>query len=185
MQPGKPRFNSLAERRAFKDRQHKKFMITLRAESNRSTEGLAFSMLLGVLILAAIFAVIFVGPVHAENIDLHKIMMIESAGNARAYNPQDGGRGLYQITAICLKEYNAFHPRDQYTPEDLWNTSISNLIADWYLNIRIPQMLKAYGLADNPRNRIIAYNAGIRTLVQNREIPLITKRYLKKYFREV
>lgn len=131
--------------------------------------------------IMTLLMVLICSVANAYNMDMNKIAMIESSGNPRAYNPQDGGRGLYQITAICLKEYNAFHPQAKYFPEDLWNITISNRIANWYINKRIPQMLKHYRIADTPENRIVAWNAGIGTLVKGKQLPRITKDYIKKY----
>lgn len=115
----------------------------------------------------------------AEEIDMKKIAFIESSNNPLAHNKADDSRGLYQITPICLKEYNNFH-KVKYTMNDLWNADVNGKIADWYLNIRIPQMLKHYGIKDTIRNRVIAYNAGIVAVINGR-IPETTKKYLKKY----
>ena len=117
----------------------------------------------------------------AEEINMDKIAMIESSGNPLAWNKKDNSRGIFQITPICLKEYNNFHPGAEYTMDDLWNVSVSTLIADWYINKRIPQMIKHYGKEDTLENRIIAFNAGISYVVSGKPIPKITKDYLRKY----
>jgi len=114
-------------------------------------------------------------------VDMYKIAMIESSGNPLAHNKKDDSRGLYQITPICLKEYNNFHLKGQYTMDDLWNASVSTIIADWYINVRIPQMLKHFNAPDTIENRIIAFNAGIYYVAQNKPLPKITKDYIKKY----
>ena len=114
-------------------------------------------------------------------VDLSKIAQIESSGNPYAWNKKDDSRGLYQITPICLKEYNNFHPRDDYNMDDLWDVSISTAIADWYINVRIPQMIKHYGKEDTIENRLIAYNAGISYIKSEKQIPPITKQYIIKY----
>lgn len=118
-----------------------------------------------------------------EKIDLKKIAIIESSGNPLAWNKRDDSRGLFQITPICLKEYNNFHPENEYSMDDLWNTSISTKIADWYLNIRIPQMLKYYDKPPSVENILISYNAGISYVAHDKPLPRITKAYLKKYSR--
>ena len=116
---------------------------------------------------------------HADEIDMAKIAQIESSGNPLAHNKADDSRGLYQITPICLKEYNNFH-KVKYSMDDLWTPEVSHKIADWYLNVRIPQMLKHYGIKDTIRNRVWAYNAGIVNVINNR-IPKTTQAYFKKY----
>jgi len=138
--------------------------------------------------LTYLFVVVFwfvalfvVCQANAEVIDMDKIAMIESSGNPLAHNKRDDSRGLFQITKICLKEWNMYHPDNQYTMKDLWYPTVNRLIADWYLNKRIPQMIKHYGVDDTVENRIIAFNAGISYLVNGKEIPQITKNYIKKY----
>lgn len=126
-------------------------------------------------------------PAHAQvfqpAVDMHKIMMIESSGNPMAHNKTDDSIGLFQITPVCLKEWNQYHPGKQYSREDLWNPAINKEIADWYINIRIPQMLKHYHKEDTVPNRITAYNAGINYIVHDKPLPKITQLYLKKYYR--
>jgi soluble lytic murein transglycosylase-like protein len=110
-------------------------------------------------------------------INMYKIAQIESGGNPLAVNKQDGGRGLYQIMPILLKEYNNFH-KVKYVSNDLFNVKINTEIARWYLTKRIPQMLRYY---HKEVNIIICYNAGISYVAYNKRIPKITERYLKKY----
>jgi len=116
------------------------------------------------------------------HVDMQKIKMIESSGNPRAYNVHSQARGLYQITPIVLEEWNNFHPGDQYTEEDLFSSRVNSTIAHWYMNYRIPQMLKYYGIQDTVTNRLIAYNAGIAYVVGNGKVlPRETVHYIEKY----
>lgn len=132
------------------------------------------------LILAGIIILIAL-PAQAVEIDMDKIKMIESSGNPKAHNKKDDSRGLYQITPVVLKEWNNFHPAEQYTSTDLWSATINFKIADWYMSKRIPQMLKHFKAKDTIENRLIAYNAGISYVVHSKPLPTITKLYLKKY----
>lgn len=116
-------------------------------------------------------------------IDIDKIVMIESSGNPFAWNKTDDSRGLYQITPICLEDYNQYH-KVQYTMDDLWVVEINTIVADWYMNIRIPSMLGYYGLEDSIDYRLIAYNCGIGCLLSNDPLPFITQQYLVKYQQE-
>lgn len=141
---------------------------------------LNWRLLLVLLGVVAFWFLVFSAIVHAEEIDLNKIAMIESSGNPLAWNKKDDSRGTFQITPICLKEFNNFHPNTQYTMDDLWDEAINREIADWYLNVRIPQMLRYYKIEDTTKNRIFAYNAGIKAVIDNR-VPEITKAYFKKY----
>ena len=117
-------------------------------------------------------------------IDMHKIMMIESSGRNVASNiKSEHAIGIFQITPICLKEFNDFHPEAGISMDDLWNASICAHIAYWYINKRIPQLLRYHNKPVTVKNIIIAYNAGISYVVHSKPLPKITKKYLRKYFR--
>jgi hypothetical protein len=119
----------------------------------------------------------------AVEIDHERICQIESNCNARAKRETSTDRsyGLYQISPIVLEEWNNFHPRHQYPIESLFDPYVNYTIYNWYMNKRIPQMLKHFGKPDTVRNRIIAYNAGISYVAHDKPIPSITKRYLRDY----
>jgi soluble lytic murein transglycosylase-like protein len=135
-----------------------------------------YEYIIGIIIISLL---ILVGIAKGEEVDLNRIKIIESGGNALAHNKRSDARGLYQITGICLKEYNTFN-KSRYTPDDLWRTDINAKIASWYLSVRIPAMLKYYGLADTVKNRIWAYNAGIGN-VKKGIMPAETRAYIAKY----
>lgn len=120
-------------------------------------------------------------PCHAGVvIDIDKIVQIESSGNASAYNRHSGARGLCQITPIVLEEYNHFN-KTHYGLKSLFTPKINVMIAEWYLNQRIPQMFKAFHIKDTVENRLVAYNAGI-VYARNGYKPKETINYIKKYW---
>jgi hypothetical protein len=119
--------------------------------------------------------------VEAVLIDMNIIAQIESNNNPSAWNKSEDGRGRFQINPICLREWNNFHPREQYTPDDLWNDEVNTRIAIWFMKTRIPSMIKHFGKPDTVENRIIAWNAGINYVKTGKEIPATTKNYIKKY----
>lgn len=148
--------------------------------------GLFFGIPMGILSWAILIAIVVLflqqcTPARAEEINMDAIMQIESSGNAFAVNKADDSVGLYQITPILLKEYNTFN-KTSYAREDLFDASINYKISSWYLTKRIPQMLKHYGKPVTLRNKIIAYNCGIKCVIDDRT-PEITKQYLVKYAR--
>ena len=114
-------------------------------------------------------------------IDLERVKMIESSGNPRAHNTYSHARGLYQVTPICLRDWNNYHPNDIHTEKELFNSVVNTKIADWYINTRIPQMLQHYGIEDTVNNRLIAYNAGVGCLIGGRSLPSETVEYIRKY----
>jgi len=130
------------------------------------------------------FILFFSSCAYSEEVNMHKILMIESSGNPMAHRKVDNSRGLFQITPICLEEWNMFHPKNKYNEDDLWSPRINYRIAKWYMNKRIPQMIRHYRLDDTVDNRLIAYNAGISRLIDG-IVPSTTKSYLNKYYRGV
>jgi hypothetical protein len=141
--------------------------------------------LFAIILLTVIFAVLIITSSNASespSVDMQKIMMIESGGrNVPSKIKSEHAIGIYQITPIVLAEWNAFHPKKRYAKKDLWNTSVNAEIAYWYLNVRIPQMLRAYKKPVTVKNIIISYNAGISYVAKNKPLPYYTKKYLKKY----
>lgn len=118
----------------------------------------------------------------ASEIDLNIISKIESNHNPIAYNHKSRARGQYQITEIVLKEYNQFN-KCSYTIFDLFRPEINRKIAQWYLERRIPQLLRHYNKSLTVENILICYNAGIKRLLENK-IPRETKNYILKYRKE-
>lgn len=115
----------------------------------------------------------------AGEVDMAKIAQIESSGCK--FKVGDGGNsnGCHQVSSGALKEYNQFN-RTKYTKKDLMNDAISLKVAGWYMNKRIPQMLKHYGIEDTTKNRLWSYNAGIGNVIKG-VVPQITKDYFRKY----
>lgn len=138
--------------------------------------------------------------VYGEEIDIGRIITIESGGNHNAYNEKSGCIGLMGINPKgALADWNK-HQKDycieasdglcfyQFcTIGDLYNPSKNVLIGTWYINERIPQMLKAYGIEDTVENRLISYNFGIGNLKKylkgEKKLPRETRRYYEKYKR--
>jgi len=116
----------------------------------------------------------------AQDVDMNKIYGIESSNNPKALNKKSKAKGLGQITPIVLKEWNNFNKK-KYEDTDLFNPKANKEISQWYMNKRIPQMLRHYKKPDTLKNRLIAYNAGINYVVKSLPLPRETKNYLKKY----
>ena len=127
-----------------------------------------------------VFLFILICTARAEGIDYSKIAWLESRGNPMAYNKVSRARGLFQITPICLFDYNKEN-RTHYTLENLFDPTINRRIAEWYFEKRIPQFLKTYGKEDTIENRLICFHAGIKRLIENK-IPKSTREYIKEYF---
>lgn len=137
------------------------------------------------LLFFALLAASMSGNAESANmagmIDLDKIAMIESSGNPRAHNKRDDSRGLYQITKIALQDFNNMNPREQYTMDDLWNPAINERIARWMFEKRLPQLIRHFKKPVTIENLIISFNAGISYVAHGKQIPPVTRLYLKKY----
>ena len=119
----------------------------------------------------------------ADEIDMSIIAQIESSNNPDAYNEVSGATGMYQITIPALADFNNYHKKSKYTLSEMFVPKKGYSVASWYMNTRIPQLLKHYGYEDTIDNRLIAYNWGI----SNTSKPLCkeTRNYIRKYREEL
>lgn len=138
-------------------------------------------------ILLAVIGISLCNVVNADVV-MRKIEWIESRGDVRAYVERTQARGLYQITPIVLKEWNGFHPNIRFSEEDLFNADVSLTIGAWYMNKRVPEMLKAYNIPDNETTRLACYNWGVGNVVKwwraggdPNELPRETREYIRQY----
>lgn len=115
-------------------------------------------------------------------IDLDIIKLIESSNNKYAYNRLTKATGLYQITPICLKDFNNLKGKD-YKLKDMYNNEKSKEVCTWYITNRIPQLLMHYGHEVTLENVLYAYNNGAKNIgIKNRKE---TINYVKKYKKEL
>jgi len=112
------------------------------------------------------------------------IILIESSGNPLAVSPA-GCRGLCQVSQVCLQDYNEYHKGEEYTFDEMFEGEKNKAVASWYLNERIPQMIRHYKKEVTVENCLIAYNAGIKYVAEGRRLPRETEDYIKKYKRLV
>jgi soluble lytic murein transglycosylase-like protein len=117
----------------------------------------------------------------AEEINMDAIIQIESSGNALAYNKKEGAVGLCQVRKPVLTEFNNKFHRN-YDMKDLLVDQVNVMVADWYMNTRIPALLNHYHIKDTVENRLWAYNAGVGNVIKKR-MPETTKSYIVKYER--
>jgi len=115
-----------------------------------------------------------------------KVEIIESNGNTMAISLKDA-KGLMQITSICLDDYNKQN-NTNYTENNLFNPKINKKIANWYIGIRIPNLLKEQGLKVNVQNILICYNGGINSCInfnKTGKLNTETQDYLNRYFKQI
>lgn len=144
----------------------------------------------GIAILATVW-LLMIGCAYAgdtvidpNRVNIAIVAQIESSGNPQAHNVREDARGLCQIRPGVLHDYNRAH-KTTYRMSALWEEDVNRYVCDWYINAKIPMMLSRYGLSDNVKNRILAYNWGIRNVRKYYErqlrVPDSTRRYLVKY----
>jgi hypothetical protein len=119
--------------------------------------------------------------VNHNEVDMAIIAEIESDNNDHAFNQGSGAIGLCQITPIVLKEYNQIWNKN-FDRQYLFNGQFNLQVADWYMNHRIPYLLKHFNQPDTLENRLLAYNAGIRAVIKHR-MPKESRNYIIKYKR--
>ena len=139
-------------------------------------------LLTGVCLLGifSLLLLCFFCSLASADVDMDIIAEIESSGDPLAYNPGSKATGAWQVTPICLADYNNYN-NTQYTLKDMFNQGKCYEVAFWYLNNRIPQMLRYYGRPVTIDNILICYNWGIGHLVNDDKLPKETKDYLIKY----
>jgi len=139
-------------------------------------------LLTGVCLLGifSLLLLCFFCSLASADVDMDIIAEIESSGDPLAYNPGSKATGAWQVTPICLADYNNYN-NTQYTLKDMFNQGDCYEVAFWYLNKRIPQMLRYYGRPVTIDNILICYNFGIRGIVNGDKLPKETKDYLMRY----
>ena len=119
-------------------------------------------------------------------IDLDIIAEIESSNNPNAYNSYSGATGLYQITWICLNDYNILNHTD-LRMQDMLDPDANYVVASWYILDRIPELLEYYGLKITDEAILACYNWGIGNYRKYekdlKDMPWETVNYIEKYER--
>ncbi|MFA4993594.1 MAG: lytic transglycosylase domain-containing protein [Candidatus Omnitrophota bacterium] len=119
-------------------------------------------------------------------INLQAIKVIESDGNFLAFNSRSECYGLYQISKVCLHDFNELN-QAKYTVQDLFEPSINEQVASWYFD-RIRYMLNFYHIPVSIETVIASYNWGISNVVRwygegadMLQLPKETRNYIKEY----
>jgi soluble lytic murein transglycosylase-like protein len=146
-------------------------------------------VIIGTILSLLIFAKFSFADISNTKIDINKIIKIESSYNPNAVNKRTGARGLCQIMKNtwyeCTKKLKV-----NWSFNESFNPVKNVKIGNYYINIRIPEMLKYYNIPDTVNNRLVCYNYGIGNLnklykkYKNNYIkylPKETKNYIKKY----
>lgn len=134
------------------------------------------------LLCFLLFCIVVTGtaPVYADLVDLRVISEIESSGRADAKGDYRNGRplalGLYQLHQAVVVDYNRVH-NTRYLHQDALDSTIAHKVADWYVRVEIPRLLKFYKLPVTTSNILAAYNVGIGNVRRGR----IPQQYIAKY----
>lgn len=136
-------------------------------------------MIRNIIIITIILFPLCTAYAQHDEINMHTLMIIESSGNPYAVSNANA-YGLFQIRKIALDDYNQFH-KEKYSIDDLFNSAINKKIADWMITVRIPQLLRHYGIEPSKESILQSYNLGTYAYAVNgkRNDNYVTK-YLKK-----
>ena len=151
-------------------------------QQNRSVQSV---WLVSVIVFATVL--LFFSIAHAEVIiELQAIKTIESSGNPQAFNPRTKCYGLYQISEICLQEFNQIN-KTNYVPEELFDPLINEMVASWYFK-RLDELLNFYSVPISIVTILASYNWGIGNVIdwyingeKLEELPEETRRYIERY----
>jgi len=132
-------------------------------------------------VVATIILILFCQSLaHSQEIDVNIIATIESNNTPTAMG-KHGEIGLCQISPCVLKDFNKYNMQGEgLQMRQMFDPYDNKIVAGWYLNKRIPQMLRAYNLPITLDNILWAYNAGIGK-VKKGILPKETKNYIAKY----
>jgi len=123
-------------------------------------------------------------PIAEDEIDINRLIRIESSGNPQAVSINDC-RGLMQLSAAAWADVQRFYPElKKYAYEPCWaNPEINILFGSKYLKIIRDRYLKGAG---DVSDILICYNFGYGNWKKwergEISLPRETSNYLKKYF---
>ncbi len=125
-------------------------------------------------------------PPEEIRINLQAVGSIESDNNPFAVNSRTGCYGLYQISEICLRDFNQIN-RTQYAVDDLLDPRVNEQIASWYFD-RLKGLLRRYDIPVSVTTLLASYNWGIGNVARwHRDgsepaaLPAQTREYIGKY----
>jgi len=100
-----------------------------------------------------------------------------------------GATGNMQIMPNSLEDWNAKHPTQQYTMEDMKNENKNIRVGRWLLENRIPEILNSKKIPLTINHVLIAYNWGCGNAVNwyksgavVARLPNETQQYICKYW---
>lgn len=107
------------------------------------------------------------------------IVKLESDGNPRAFNKKTKATGLFQITPVVVEGYNRRFQK-KLTLEQMTDIKKSVEVAYWYLEERIPQMLRFYNYPVTTQRILWCWHAGIGNFL-NGIMPDATRKFINRY----
>lgn len=118
----------------------------------------------------------FQGKNVSISVDMRKIAYIESSGCKNLVGDNGKALGCYQLHSGVVAEYNQYR-KASLKHSDVMNRETGLIVASWYMNKRIPAMLRHYKQPDTLENRLTAYNMGIGAVIKGKR----ASKYIDKY----
>ena len=121
-------------------------------------------------------------PVKKISVDMKKIAEIESGNDPKAENSRTGARGLHQIMEPTWNEMVS-KMGVNWSWNEAFDAEKNTKVADYYMNMEIPRLLKHFGIEDTVENRLAAYDWGTGNLhrLGLEKAPQETLDYIEKY----
>ena len=157
--------------------EHKALHVYYVKSLRSGSKALYYIPLSAVLLLGSMAHSLAHAEISYPKIDLSAIQRIESQG-CKSPCIGDSGKalGIFQLHAGVIKDYNRAHnTKISHRMALLSDTAL--IVANWYLNTKIPQYLAFYKLPDTLENRLSAYNMGIGSVLKGKS----ATSYIKKY----
>lgn len=123
------------------------------------------------------------------DIDMDRIIQIESSGNPKAVNRKTGARGLCQLMEPTWNEMIK-RMKVGWEWDEAFDAEKNLAVGTYYMNTEIPRLLKHFGIPDTVETRLAAYNWGVGNLYKLRTkygdewlpgLPRETLDFMKKY----
>jgi soluble lytic murein transglycosylase-like protein len=128
----------------------------------------------------------------SNGIDMDVIFTIESSNDPKAVNKTTKARGLGQLMKPTWIEVTA-RLNKKWSWDDAFDPEKNRTVATYYMNKRIPAMLKHYNIPDTVVTRLAAYNWGVGNVKKAYDAgnyekwidkaPKETQDYIRKYYK--
>jgi soluble lytic murein transglycosylase-like protein len=141
------------------------------------------------LVIAIILLIVIIMPRSGVVVDIDCIIELESGSDPNAVDEKSGARGLCQITQKTWDECTIRLEKD-WDWAEAFDPYYNKALGKYYINERIPQMLKHNQIPDTIETRLAAYKWDLGSVLKlyfrygtrwQQHTPPEIQNYIKKY----